>query len=520
MEQQLTEHTSPSTEDNKPPIDILIIGSGLGGLVCGTILSREGYKVVILEKNKQIGGCLQTFVRDKIIFDSGVHYIGSLSKGQNLYQIFKYLGLMDKLKLQKMDEDAFDKIIFYDDDKEYTMAQGYDNFIKHLLKDFPGEEEAIRKYCDKMREICSKFPSYNLRPRGENDDKEGILEINAKEFIESLTTNKRLQEVLAGSNALYAGIPNKSPFYVHALVLNHYIESSWKCVDGGSQIGKFLAKSIRENGGDIIRHCEVKEIVETDGKISHVVLADGKKMYATNFISNIHPAKTLEMTKSNVIRSVYRKRLTTLENTISSFTINIVLKKNSFKYFKTNYYYHGTKDSVWYGWNYNEENWPMGYALFLSAHSKNEDYAEALTVLTYMHYDDVKLWENTFNTVSVKNDRGETYEMFKKRKAEKLIDLVQEKFPGLRDCIQSYYTATPLSYRDYIGNDDGSMYGILKDNNDPLKSLISSKTKIPNLYLTGQNMVLHGILGVSISALSTCGYFTDLNTLIGKIKDA
>ncbi|MBS1974049.1 MAG: NAD(P)-binding protein, partial [Bacteroidetes bacterium] len=102
--------------------DVVIIGSGIGGLVCGNILSLEGMKVCVLEKNKQIGGCLQTFSRDKVIFDSGVHYIGSLGKGQNLYQVFKYLGLMDKLKLQKMDEDAFDKIIIDNDEMEYPMA--------------------------------------------------------------------------------------------------------------------------------------------------------------------------------------------------------------------------------------------------------------------------------------------------------------------------------------------------------------------------------------------------------------
>ena len=503
----------------RPDIDILIIGSGLGGLVCGAILSREGYKVCILEKNKQVGGCLQTFVRDKIIFDSGVHYIGGLGKGQNLHQIFKYLGILDKLKLQQMDEDAFDKIIFKGDDNEYPMAQGYENFIKQLSKQFPGEEEAIREYCNKIKEICSKFPFYNLRASEDANEKTETLSLNAKAFIESLTENKKLQEVLAGSNALYAGIPDKSPFYVHALVLNSYIESSWKCVDGGSQIGKYLVQIIRKNGGDIIRNCTVKQLVEENGEITHVILDDGKAMYAKNFISNIHPAKTLEMTKSDMIRNVYRKRIATLENTVSSFTLNIVLKKNTLKYFKTNYYYH-TENSVWYGWNYNEDNWPMGYALFLSASSKSEEYAEAVTILTYMRYEDVKLWENTFNTVAVKNDRGETYEEFKKRKAEKVLDLVEEKFPGLRDCIQSYYTATPLSYRDYIGNDDGSLYGILKNNNDPMKSLISARTKIPNLYFTGQNMVLHGILGVSISALVTCGAFTDIDTLIEKIRNA
>ena len=126
--------------------DVIIIGSGMGGLVCGSLLSREGYKVCILEKNKQIGGCLQTYVRDKVIFDSGVHYIGGLSKGQNLYQIFKYLGILDSLHLQKLEEDVFDKILIENDDNEYVFAQGYENFIAKLLVFFPDEEIALRRY--------------------------------------------------------------------------------------------------------------------------------------------------------------------------------------------------------------------------------------------------------------------------------------------------------------------------------------------------------------------------------------
>src|ERR1700743_597711 len=113
--------------------DVLIIGSGVGGLVCAGILALEGRKVGVIEKNKQIGGSLQTYVRDKVIFDSGVHYLGGLSKGQNLYQIFQYLGIMDKLKIKQMDLDLFDKIVIENDDKEYTYAQGYDNFIAKLL---------------------------------------------------------------------------------------------------------------------------------------------------------------------------------------------------------------------------------------------------------------------------------------------------------------------------------------------------------------------------------------------------
>lgn len=491
----------------------------MGGLVCGEILSREGYQVCLLEKNKQIGGCLQTFARDKMVFDSGVHYIGGLEKGQNLYQIFKYLGLMDKLRLQKMDEDVFDKIIIDNDDKEYVFAQGYENFIAKLLVDFPDEEIALRNYCNKIKEVCSKFPLYNLRSGGEYNEKASVLEIDTKAYIESITNNKKLQVVLAGNNSLYAGEPGRTPFYVHALILNHYIESSWKCIDGGSQIGKYMAQNIRNNGGTIIRNALVKKIVQENDRIAYVELEDGSRKHGDIFISNMHPVKTLEITVSDLIKNAYRNRLMNLENSVSSFTINIVLKKDCFKYFRNNYYCH--KDGhVWTVADYTEQNWPLGYAMFLSATARTGVYAEALSILTYMKFEEVRDWAHTINTTNIVNDRGESYEAFKRRKAEKLLDEVEKKFPGLRNCIQSYYTATPLTFRDYIGNDDGSLYGISKDYKDPLRTFISPRTKIPNLYFTGQNLNLHGILGAAMSGLVTCTAVMGNDSIVEKIRNA
>src|SRR5947207_3101077 len=105
--------------------DFVIIGGGLGGLWSGLILSKEGYNVCVLEKNRQLGGSLQIFSRDKAIFDTGIHYIGGLAEGQNLYQYFKYFGLIDKLKLKQLDENGFDRITFINDKKEYFHAQGH-----------------------------------------------------------------------------------------------------------------------------------------------------------------------------------------------------------------------------------------------------------------------------------------------------------------------------------------------------------------------------------------------------------
>lgn len=499
--------------------DVIIIGSGMGGLVAGNLLAREGYKVCILEKNKQIGGCLQIYVRDRVIFDSGVHYLGGLEKGQNLYQIFKYLNIMDDLKLQKQDEDVFDKIMLPNDDTEYDYAQGYENFIQKLLTYFPDEEKALREYCDRIKEICTKFPLYNLQPSDEADTKASVLEYDTKAFIDSITKNPKLREVLGGNNGLYAGEANKTPLYVHALILNSYIESSYKCVDGGSQIAKFLSRNIHQLGGEIIKHAEVKKIVEQGGVITHVELADGRKFSGKHFISNIHPAKTLEITETELFKKAYRNRLKNMENTISSFTINIVFKKDSFKYFKHNYYI-CDEGTVWDAGDYTEENWPKGFAVFVAATSRSPVYADGMTVLAYMKFNDVKEWAHTHNTIDKEEDRGAAYEAFKTKKAEILLDRVEKRFPGLRDKIEKYYTATPLSYRDYIGNDDGSMYGIAKDYRDALKTFISPRTKLPNLYLTGQNLNLHGILGAAMSAIVTANAVLGHNDIIEKIRNA
>ncbi|MBX3257216.1 MAG: NAD(P)/FAD-dependent oxidoreductase [Chitinophagaceae bacterium] len=499
--------------------DVVIIGSGIGGLICGSLLAKEGMHVCVLEKNKQIGGSLQTFTREKTIFDSGVHYIGGLGQGQNLYQVFKYLDIMDKLKLQRMDEDGFDRIIISGDDNEYRLAQGYENFIKQLLLYFPEEETAIREYCRGVKEVCEKFPLYNLRTNGLYEEKAEVLQVDTKTLIESITDNKKLQAVLLGNNALYVGIPDETPFYIHALILNSYIESSWKCIDGGSQIGKLLARNIREAGGEVVRHCKVTKLQVENGAIVYAEAANGDRYYGKNFISNIHPSRTLEMTQTELIRKAYRTRLGSLPHTISSFMIHIVLKPGTFRYFRHNYYYH-RQGEIWNLADYTEENWPLGYALFVPPSSKTKECADAMTILAYMRYEELAPWAHTFNTVSEEEDRGASYEAFKKYKAEIMLDLVEEKFPGLKDCIQSYTTSTPLSYRDYIGNYDGSLYGIAKDYRDPLKTFISPRTKIPNLYLTGQNINIHGVLGSTISGLLTCITMLGNEDIIEKIRNA
>src|SRR5690554_937017 len=171
--------------------DVVIIGSGLGGLVSAIILAKEGYRVCVLEKNQQFGGNLQTFSRDKVIFDTGVHYIGGLSEGQNLYRYFKYLDILDDITFKKMDEDGFDRITFDNDPKEYKHAQGYENFKNTLLEEFPEEEKALDAYIQKMQDTCGFFPLYGLKLGKPYYENTSLFEVRAKEFIDSITENEK-----------------------------------------------------------------------------------------------------------------------------------------------------------------------------------------------------------------------------------------------------------------------------------------------------------------------------------------
>lgn len=480
----------------------MVIGSGLGGLVSALVLAKEGLKVCVLEKNNQYGGNLQTFSRDKLIFDTGVHYLGGLSEGQNLYQYFKYLGIIQDLNLEKMEENGFDKITFDNDEIEYPHSQGYENFVDQLSKIFPDEREHLTKYIQEIQSICNEFPRYNLV--GEGKYNEDILYINAKDFIESITSNKKLQTVLAGSNFLYAGSA-KTPLYVHALTVNSYIQSAYKCTSGGSQISRLLIKQLRNYGAEVYKHSEVSEMIfDEDNILKSVKTKNGKEYFAKKFISNIEIKTTLDLIGREHFKKSFTKRIDDLEPISSCFSVYIVLKPNTFKHFNFNYYNYKNEENIWNQSNYSKDNWPEFYMLSSTAFKQNPEFAESLTVLTYMNYDEVKKWENSFNTVAEHHERGQEYEDFKKEKAEQFISEIEKKFPDLRSHIETVYTSSPLSYRDYIGGYKGNMYGYVKDSSNPLKTIISPKTKISNLFLTGQSINMHGILGVTIGAFVTC----------------
>ncbi|MFW5793100.1 MAG: phytoene desaturase family protein [Bacteroidota bacterium] len=492
--------------------DVAIIGGGLGGLLCGNILSREGFNVCIIEKNNKLGGCIQSFSKNKTIFNTGLNYTESLGEGEVLNKYFKFFDIIDKIKIKQLDIENFDKISFNNDATEYPFAQGYGNFINSLTEYFPKERQNLERYISEMEKVCNMFPLYTLN--GDINGKHGDhLNTGAYDFLKSITDNKKLREVLGGMNSLYAGVKDKTPMYIHALINYSFIRSSWRFVDGSSQLATRIAEVVKNNGGEIFRSTKVTGICGENNKIEYIELENGERVYAKNFISNIHPLSTLKLVNPSLIKKAFHKRISALNNTIGMFSLYLVMKKDSFPYI--NYNHHHFKNvNVWTA-DYNEKIWPEHYMLYTPATSKSDKWTDGVIALTYMKYDEVKKWENTFT-----ENRGDDYLEFKERKAQLLLSFIEKKFPGIRSKIQHYYTSTPLTYRDYTATPEGSSYGILKDYKNPLTGIITAKSRISNLFFTGQNLNMHGILGVSISSALSCSELLGFEYLYNKIRKA
>lgn len=492
--------------------DVVIIGSGLGGLLCGHVLSKEGFSVCIIEKNRKPGGSLQTFGRKGCIFNTGLNYTESLDDGQILNQYFRYFGLMDKVIFKRLDSDGFERISF--NDGQYRFAMSQSGFIETLAEDFPHERAGLKEYTRKISNVCKGIPLYTLQEEqlslmGNHD-----LSAGAADYIRSVIGNPRLCNILAGNNLLYAGHEQKTPLFIHALINHSFIESAWRVKDGSHQIVRQLIDNIKSAGGTVMLGSKAVKLTGDKNTIEGVELLNGNYIEGKHFIAAMHPDLVLDMIEPGMIRKAYSSRIRGLDSTMGMFTVYLVFKKDSFPYLNHNFY-HYNQENVWVASDYRKAEWPQNYLLMNTATSGSQTYAESGSIITYMDYAELAKWEHTFT-----GDRGDDYAAFKQERAEKLLDAVEKQFPGIRNCIAGLYTSTPLTWRDYTGTREGSAYGILKDHNRPLESMVMPRTKIQNLFLTGQNTNVHGILGVTISSIVTCAELVDIRNLVRKIRKA
>ena len=457
--------------------DVIVIGSGLGGLICARQLVQSGRSVLVLERQAQLGGCLQSYRRGDFEFDTGLHYVGGLAQGQPLYEAFEQLGLM-RLPWVRLDADGFDRVTI--GRHTFPLAEGFDRFASTLGEFFPQEKTALKQYVDMLR---------HLPPMEE------AVEVNAYDFLKSLFHDPLLINVLSAT-AMKMELKRESlPLFNFAHSMSSYIQSSWRLRGSGNMIVESLVNDIKSFGGEVVCRAEVKELVEKDGRIVVAKCSDGKTYEGRMIISDVHPQLTLSWLKESfLLKGIFRRRINALENTFGMFTASLVLKPNKLPYFNHNKYVY-RKANVW---TFHEDVGGVGGVMVSCRVPESGKYTRQIDLLTPMPWELCKYWVNT-----EVGKRGESYELQKGRLADNCIRLAESVIPGLRYIVERIYTSTPLTWRDYTQSPCGSAFGIRKDCRQPLTTMLSPKTPVPNLFLTGQSLVLHGLEGVTMTAFKT-----------------
>ena len=492
---------------------VIIIGSGLGGLSCGVILAKNGYQVTVLEQSSQVGGCLQCFNRRGAKFETGMHFIGSAAPGQTLDKLMQYLEIKQDIVLSPLDTSCYDIVAI--DGQKFAFANGREPFIEQLAAQFPAQRDNLARYFDLIESVSGASSLHSLK-FAESDSaintEYQLRSIN--EVIDKLISDPLLAKVLVGNLPLYAAEKDKTPFSTHAFIMDFYNQSAYRIAGGSDTIAHSLQHTIERYGGQVLKMSKATSIICDDTHAKAVEVNGSQQLAADYVISDAHPMRTLELISSKLIRPAFRNRINSIPQTTGGFSVYLEFKENEVPYMNSNFYGYNY-GTPWNCEQYDDSSWPKGYLYMHLCHKPNPQFAHTGVILSYMQMRDVKRWQGTHL-----GHRGAEYEQFKRTKAEKLIDSLERHFPHLRNHIKHYYTSTPLTYLDYTGTQDGSMYGVAKDVSMGASHRVPHRTRIPNVYQTGQNINSHGMLGVLVGTIVTCSEFLSAKKIYQQIIES
>ena len=481
----------------------IIIGGGIGGLVTGALLAKEGYQVTVLEKNAIIGGGLQTFKRNGVSFPTGMHIFGGFQEGGNLRKIFGYLGVMDKISLHPTDENASDVVTMMGEGETYCLRQGKEHFIAYLSEKFPAEKENIKKYIKRLFELSEEEDLFYLREASadhhlHSDDFLGSVNQLRDRYI----ADPKLKSLLSYLNPLYGGDPQTTPAYIHALLSTLHINGAFQFVGESQQLAEALAMVIENAGGQVLANEEVVKIEVENRIVTGLHTSKGHHYQAENYISDVHPDVLLRIIDPQAFPTAFKSRIQSVPETTSSFKVFIKFKNKAFPY---------QNHARFCLFN---DDWPQNIMFVTPPVPQQGEFAETMVVISPMGFDKVKPWEDTRI-----GHRGEGYEQWKQEMTNKVFDFMERLYPDFREKVEFVFASSPLTIRDYYGNKEGSNYGFQKDSNNLMLSQMSVSTKVKNLFLTGQNVNIHGLCGVALTAIETAEALVGQNVIVQKINN-
>lgn len=497
--------------------DVIVIGSGIGGLCNAALLSKMGKKVCVLEQHYTAGGYTHAYERNGYEWDVGVHYVGEMQKSWSMLRRIFDVITDGKLKWAPMDE-SYDDVVIAGEVFHYLA--GKEHFKQELKAQFPSEIEAIDRYVELLYQVSSLVPKFFAgqsmpRPLGllYNKIRHRLLPDfffkSTHDVLSGLTSNARLIGVLTAQWGDYGLPPKKSSFMMHAMVAKHYIGGGSYPVGGAAKIAETIIPVIRAGGGEVFTYATVKEILIAKNKAYGVRLKGGEQIYADKIVSCAGLFPTIEKLLPVSVRNEHKldDLLNKVELSSSHLCVYAGFKGSaeSLGMPKTNFWIYPGFDHDKNVQVFNDnlgEQMPLVYISFPSAKdpSWNERYPDKSTVeiVAPCKPEWFEKWRN-----STWNKRGDDYLNLKESLQERLLAILYQQMPQLQGKLDFAELSTPLSTEWFQLNMEGEIYGLNHTVDRFKQDWLHPETPIKNLYLTGSDIVTAGVGGALIGGLMT-----------------
>ncbi|KAL8584777.1 hypothetical protein ACOMHN_035696 [Nucella lapillus] len=509
-------------------LDAIVVGSGAGGLVTAVLLARAGKRVLVLEQHDQAGGCCHTFVEKGYEFDTGIHYIGDMNNTRSRM-------LLDQLTGGQLDwapmDDQFDEVALGDPEKarRFGMKSGRQNYFDNLIKFFPEEKAAIKKYEELISladrsfngiVILKVLPQWLVTILMKTRLYRLLFSyfkyssVTLQETLDGLTTNQDLKTVLSYICGDYGVFPCDVPFILHALLIRHYWNGAYYPVGGPSEIAYQMTHIVERHGGRVLVQAPVTQILCNDSGAAVGVRVGRSSgdvdLFAKYIISDAGAINTFKkLLPANVAQKSCIYPILDDVGPSPSFLTTFVGVEGSQAELKL------PSGNTWY-YSKNDINQAMSDYMELPL----EDVASSPIPLCYISFPSAKdpTWEQKHpgkSSVLIitlanwkwfsgwqkerKGHRGEDYEGIKNNIGEQMYRVCCHLFPqldGKRDYME---VGTPVTNQYYLGQSSGEMYGLYQGCSRFTPEAITklrADTDIPGLYLTGQDVLLCGFTSV------------------------
>ncbi|MBF7069678.1 phytoene desaturase family protein [Campylobacter volucris] len=468
--------------------DVVIIGSGLGGLSAGAYLAKNGKKVLILEQHSLIGGCATCFKRKGVLIDAGLHEMDfGDPKTDMKHLIFEKLGLKDKIKIVKLPTAWTIKSKNY----SLTLPHGIENVKKILKKEFKDDAYGIDKY---FKDIYLQAYSVRRFPWDMNFMELFLFPFTtAWIFLKNKITNKKVYDVLnsyiksdklkkiLNANLSYYHHDSKEfIFSYHAIAQKHYYDGGVYIKGGSGALSDALAEIVKENKGEVLAKAEVVKIITKDNKVCGVeYIKNNEKInvYADKIIANCDPLIVYKDLLKDLNLSKEIEKLNSKKRATSLVSAYFIYDKNISEIYKDMDYSTFIFEDEFLEGSYEDTNIlkiditkrPMAFINYSKIDSGLSDDKFIGVVAFSSNYDEWDLPK-------------EEYKAKKDKVLNAVVSRLDEIFPNLSDHLIHKELATPKTIQRYTRAYEGAIYGFSQDK-EGIDYRLHYKSKVlDNLY--------------------------------------